>query len=102
FHTVFFACIVFAGISYLIRLANGPFTYYAYIFLTVVALLPSLYALSLQRVAIPPLNELKNDNKNVTPLILIALFRIVLSFVIVFIMIDELINPDRQSTRLNS
>lgn len=92
-HTVIIAGIVFAGISYLIRLANGPFTYYAYIFLTVVALLPFLYALALQRVAIPSLNELKNDNKNVTPLILIALFRILLSFVIVFIMINELINP---------
>src|SRR5690606_10790630 len=92
-HTVIIAGIVFVGISYLIRLANGPFTYYTYIFLTVVALLPFLYALALQRVAVMSLNELKNDNKNVTPLILIALFRILLSFVIVFIMINEFINP---------
>src|SRR5690606_30828642 len=92
-HSVIIAGIVFVSISYLIPLSNGAFTYYLYIFLTVVAFLPFLYALALQRVAATSLNKLKSENKNITPLILIALFRILLCIVIVFIMINELINP---------
>lgn len=92
-HSVIIAGIVFLSIYYLIPLSKGPITYYAYIFLTVIAIVPFLYALALQRVSVQSLTKLKSDNKNITPLILIALFRILLSFVIVFIMINELINP---------
>lgn len=92
-HTVIIAGIIFVSIYYLIPLANGPITFYSYVFITLVAILPFLYALALQRVALPSLKQLKSDNKNITPLILIALFRIVICFMIVFIMINELINP---------
>lgn len=92
-HAVIIAGIVFVSIYYLIPLSNGPLTYYPYVFLTVVAILPFIYALALQRIAVPSLDKLKSDKKNITPLVLIALFRILLSFVIIFILINELINP---------
>ena len=92
-HLVVISGIVFLSYSFLIPLAKSPIVYYVYVFITVVAIIPFLYALALQRVAAVSLNDLKNDNKNVTPLILIALFRILLSFVVIFIIINELINP---------
>lgn len=92
-HTVIITGIVFVSIYFLIPLAKGPITYYSYVIATIVVITPFLYALALQRVAVQSLDKLKLDKKNITPLVLIALFRILLSFVLVFIVVNELINP---------
>lgn len=91
-HSVIIFGIIFLSLTFLIPLSTNKIDFYLYVFLTISFLLPFLYALSIQRVAVKSLNELKKNPKYITPLILIAICRIALAAIYVGFTFSQLIN----------
>lgn len=91
-HTVLIFGLTFLSISYLIPLSSSKFVFYLYIFLTICALIPFLYALALQKVAPKSLSELRKNSKYTPALILIAVIRILITALYVLFIFGQLIN----------